>query len=266
MTNNDKSIGERVLKIALAVFSFLVLFFLFLPILVVIPMSFSSASALEFPPPGFSFRWYQALFSDKNWMEAMRNSFIIAAVSSTLALILGALAAYGLVRSGNRFVGILESNFIAPLIVPPVVTGVALYIVFGYVGLLGTFGGLIIGHTVLAVPYVILVMVVAVRAFDYRIEQVAYSMGASWVTIARRIMLPNILPSLLAAWLFAFITSFDEVIVTWFVSGAIPTIPKKMFNELIIEINPTITAIASLLIIFSTIGVWIFATLMNRKE
>src|SRR5690606_14197855 len=122
------------------------------------PMSFSSASALQFPPPGFSLRWYQALFGDSAWLEAMRNSIVIAIVSSTLALLLGAMAAYGLVRSNNRFVNILESNFIAPLIVPSVVTGVALYIVFGYVGLLGTFAGLIISHTLLAAPYVILVM------------------------------------------------------------------------------------------------------------
>jgi putative spermidine/putrescine transport system permease protein len=159
---------------------------------------------------------------------------------------------------------VLEGNFILPLILPPVITAVALYIFFARIGLLGTIAGLIIAHTILTVPYVVLLMSVAIRQFDVRIEQVAYSLGASWFRMFRSVLLPNLLPSVLAAWIFAFIISFDEVIVTLFLAGAYDTIPKRMFNELILQVNPTITAIATLLILLSVITIGIVAWLMRR--
>src|SRR5690606_1752301 len=131
-------------------------------------------------------------------------------------------------------------------------------------GLLGTLPGLVLGHTVLGVPYVVLVMSVAIKSFDVRIEQVTLSLGASWFTMFRRVLLPNLMPSAFAAWIFAFITSFDEVIVTLFVGGAYNTIPKRMFNELVLQINPTITAIATLLIAFSLVLLVLFALMMRR--
>lgn len=241
-----------------------VLLFLCLPIAIVVPMSFSSASSLEFPPPGFSWRWYESFFGDPRWLDAAYNSLLIAAVSSLLALVLGCAAAYGLVRGKFRGRALYESNFVAPLIVPPVITAVALYIFFSKIGLLGTLYGVILSHVVLGVPYVVLVMAVAIRTFDVRIEQVAYTLGASSWQMFSRVLLPNLLPSLFAAWLFAFIISFDEVIVTLFLSGSYETIPKRMFNELVLQVNPTITAIATLLIGFSTISVGLLALLMQR--
>jgi putative spermidine/putrescine transport system permease protein len=251
-------------RFLLALFGGVVILFLCVPIAIVVPMSFSSASSLQFPPPGFSLRWYEAFFGDPRWLLAARNSFLIALVSSTLALVLGSVAAYGLVRGSFRGRALLEGNFIAPLILPPVITAVALYIFFARIGLLGTMPGLILAHTVLAVPYVVLLMAVAIRSFDVRIEQVAYSLGASWFTMFRRVLLPNLLPSVFAAWIFAFIISFDEVIVTLFLAGAYDTIPKRMFNELILQVNPTITAIATLLIALSTVTIAAVALLMHR--
>ncbi|MCB1718910.1 MAG: ABC transporter permease, partial [Candidatus Competibacteraceae bacterium] len=192
------------------------------------------------------------------------NSLLIAAVSSLLALVLGCAAAYGLVRGQFRGRALYESNFVAPLIVPPVITAVAMYIFFSKIGLLGTLYGVILSHVVLGVPYVILVMAVAIRTFDVRIEQVAYTLGASSWQMFSRVLLPNLLPSLFAAWLFAFIISFDEVIVTLFLSGSYETIPKRMFNELVLQVNPTITAIATLLIGFSAVSVGLLALLMQR--
>jgi putative spermidine/putrescine transport system permease protein len=248
----------------LAIFGGAVLLFLCLPIAVVVPMSFSSASSLEFPPPGLSLRWYQSFFGDPRWLRAAGNSALIALASSVAALVLGSIAAYGLVRGSFRGRALLEGNFIAPLILPPVITAVALYIFFARIGLLGTIPGLIVAHTVLTVPYVVLLMSVAIRQFDVRIEQVAYSLGASWFRMLRSVLLPNLLPSVLAAWIFAFIISFDEVIVTIFLAGAYDTIPKRMFNELILQVNPTITAIATLLIALSVITIAIVAWLMQR--
>jgi putative spermidine/putrescine transport system permease protein len=254
----------RVGRFALAVFGGAVLLFLCLPIAVVVPMSFSSASSLEFPPPALSLRWYESFFGDPRWLLAARNSALIAFASSLAALVLGSIAAYGLVRGTFRGRGLLEGNFVAPLILPPVITAVALYIFFSRIGLIGTLPGLILAHTVLTVPYVVLLMSVAIRSFDQRIEQVAYSLGASWFTMFRRVLLPNLLPSVFAAWIFAFIISFDEVIVTFFLAGAYDTIPKRMFNELILQVNPTITAIATLLIGLSLLTIALVAILMRR--
>lgn len=238
--------------------------FLILPLLIVVPMSFSSARALAFPPPGFSLRWYEGFFGDPRWMEALWNSLSIAFISSIFSTALGALAAYGLRRGTFRGRDAAESNFMAPLIVPTIIAAVALYLAFARVNLLGTFLGLVIAHTVLSVPLVIMVLGVAVRGFDVRIEQVGWSLGASWFYTARTVLLPNIAPSVFAAWIFAFIGSFDEVIVTSFVGGTYETIPKKMFNELVLEVNPTITAVATLLMLFTVLALGVTALLLRR--
>jgi ABC-type spermidine/putrescine transport system permease subunit II len=224
------------------------LVFLTVPIVIVIPMSFSSAKALTFPPPSFSLRWYETFFGDPRWMDAMWTSTVVAAVSSVAALLLGGLAAYGLRRGTFKGRDWAEGNFMAPLIVPTIIAAIALYLGLARIGLLGSFVGLVVAHTILNVPLVMMVMGVAIREFDPRIEQVAWSLGASWSYTIRKVMLPNLAPSVFAAWIFAFIGSFDEVIVTSFIAGKYDTVPKKMFNELILEVNPTITAVATLLI------------------
>jgi len=253
-------VGRRVL----AGFSAAILVFLCLPIVIVAPMSFSSAKSLQFPPPGFSLRWYEAFFGDARWVDAGVTSLALAFLSSTVALVFGTLAAYALVR--GRFVGrrIIESNFIAPMIIPPVITAVALYIFFAKTHILGSFFGLVVAHTLLGAPYVILLMSVAIQSFDIRIEQVALTLGASKLQMLTRVLVPNLVPSALASWIFAFIISFDEVVLTQFVGGRYFTIPKKMFNELVLQINPTITAIATILIGLSVITLALVALLMRR--
>lgn len=239
--------------------------FLVLPLLIVVPMSFSSARALAFPPPGFSLRWYAAFFGDPRWMDAMWISSSVALLSSWLALALGGLAAYGLRRSTFRGRSVIEANFLAPLIVPTIIVAVALYLGFARVGLLGTYVGLVLAHTMLSVPLVVMVLGVAIRDFDQRIEHVAWSLGASWLYTMRRVVLPDLAPSAFAAWIFAFIASFDEVIVTQFVAGTYDTVPKRMFNELVLEINPTITAVATLLIGFTLVALGLVALLLRRS-
>jgi ABC-type spermidine/putrescine transport system permease subunit II len=253
-------LGDRVV----AVMGVLALAFLILPLVIVVPMSFSSARSLSFPPPGFSLRWYEGFFGDSRWMEALWNSISIAFLSSIAATVLGALAAYGLRRGTFRLRDVAEGNFMAPLIVPTIIAAVAMYLGFAKVNLLGTYLGLVIAHTVLSVPLVMMVLGVAIRGFDVRIEQVGWSLGGSWFYTARTVLLPNIAPSLFAAWIFAFIGSFDEVIVTSFIGGAYETIPKKMFNELILEVNPTITAVATLLMAFTILALGLSAWMLRR--
>ncbi len=249
---------------ALAATGIFGLVFLTVPLLIVIPMSFSSARALTFPPPSFSLRWYQAFFGDPRWMEAMWTSTAVAVLSSIAALVLGSLAAYGLRRGSFAGRDWAEGNFMAPLIVPTIIAAIALYLGLARVGLLGSFIGLVVAHTVLNVPLVMMVMGVAIRAFDPRIEQVAWSLGASWWHTVRKVVLPNLAPSVFAAWIFAFIGSFDEVIVTSFIAGRYETVPKKMFNELILEVNPTITAVATLLIAFTVLALALVAFILGR--
>jgi ABC-type spermidine/putrescine transport system permease subunit II len=248
----------------LALVSGAVLAFLALPIVIVVPMSFSSAKSLQFPPPGLSLQWYDNLFSSERWIDATVNSLILAFTASATALVLGTLAAYAIVRGtffGRR---LAESNFVAPMIIPPIITAVALFIFFAKTKLLGTFFGLVVAHTVLAAPYVVLLMSVAIHSFDIRIEQVALTLGASKGQMLLRVLVPNLLPTALASWIFAFIVSFDEVVVTLFLGGHYFTIPKRMFIDLIQQVNPTITAIATILIVFSIVTVGVVALLVRR--
>jgi putative spermidine/putrescine transport system permease protein len=247
--------------LTLLIFSLAVLLFLCLPILIVVPMSFSSAESLMFPPPGFSLRWYYSFFGDNLWLDAAINSIIVAFCASTGSLVLGTMAAYGLVRGSGRWRGIVEANFIAPLALPLIVIAIALYIYFSRLGILGSFWSLIVAHMVLISPYIVLLMSLAIANFDERIEQVAHTLGASKAQVLIRIVMPNVLGNAAAAWLLAFVISFDEVVVTLFVAGTHLTIPKRMFNELVLQINPTITAIATLLIILSIVSVALVAFL-----
>lgn len=255
----------RLNRIVLAFSGIGVLLFLCLPVLIVVPMSFSESSSLRFPPEGFSLRWYAQVFGDPRWVQAMNTSLLLALLSSTLALLLGGLAAYGLTR--GRFFGrmTIQSNFIAPMIIPSVITAVGLYFALAKIGMLGSFAGLLLGHTLLGVPYVVLIMSVAIRSFDISIEQVAFTLGASWFTMLRRVLIPNLLPSTAAAWIFAFVHSFDEVVVTTFIGGTHETIPKRMFNDLVLQVNPSITAIATLLIGIS-LALMALATVLVRRS
>src|SRR5262245_64159032 len=176
-TAGDRIVG-RVERVALAAVAGVALTFLLLPIIIVIPMSFSSAASLRFPPPGLSLRWYGEFFADAAWREAAANSLMVAGVSSVLAVGLGTLAAYRLVRGRFRGRAVLEAHFVAPLVVPSVIVAVALYIAFAKVGLLGTYLGLILAHTVHSVPYVVLLLSVAIAALDDRVEQVGHERAA----------------------------------------------------------------------------------------
>jgi ABC-type spermidine/putrescine transport system permease subunit II len=140
-----------------------------------------------------------------------------------------------------------------------------MYLFLAKVGLLGSAVGLVASHVVLSVPFVVLVVGVAIRSFDERIEQVAFTLGASRAQTVLRVLLPNIAPSLASAWILALIASFDEVIVTLFVAGTYQTVPKRMFNELVLEVNPTITAIATIMIALSVLAIVAIALITRRR-
>lgn len=248
MANKDPNRSSLTFRVLLSFWSLLGLFLLLAPALVVIPMSFSAGDSIGFPPQGFSLRWYSKLFSDPLWIEAFRTSVILALASSTIALFVGSLAAYSLVR--GTYIGrrLIQASFMGPMIIPPVVIAVAAYLVYAKIGLLGRMEGLILAHSTLALPFIVMIMGNAVSSFDVTIEKAARSLGANKFTVLRRVVAPALAPHLLVSWLFAFAVSFDEVVMTFFIAGRYTTIPKKMFITLRNEIDPTVTAVSTLLI------------------
>ena len=235
---------DRLPGYILAAFATLVFVFLMLPLLVVFPISVSSASYMQFPPPGFSWQWYERYFNDPSWIEATIRSFQVAALCTLLAMALGVPLAFMLVRSRRRGVWILDRLAAAPIIVPTIILSIAIYSIFVRLQLIGAWYGVAVAHTVLALPFVVILVGAGLRGFDEAQEQAAMGLGASWPVAVWRITLPQLRPSLISAGFLAFISSFDELVVAMFLSGAAMTLPKKMFDNIMMEIDPTIAAVS----------------------
>jgi putative spermidine/putrescine transport system permease protein len=230
-----------------------VLLFLLLPILVIIPLSFSSSSFLAYPIPGWSMQWYDNLFSSDDWARATRNSFIVAPMATLLATVLGTMAAVGLARVQFFGKGLLMSLLIAPMVVPIVVVGVSTYLFFAKIGLADTYTGLVLVHAALGAPFVLTTVLATLQGFNHNLVRASLSLGAGPLQTFFRITLPTIAPGVISGALFAFATSFDEVVVTLFIAGPTQsTLPRQMFNGIRENISPTIAAVATLLIIFTT--------------
>jgi putative spermidine/putrescine transport system permease protein len=232
--------------IALRIQTALVFAFLMLPLLIVFPISFSSSSYLRFPPPGLSLRWYQAYLHDPVWIDATLRSLKIATVTTGLATLLGTLLAFSIVR--GRYWGREAVNQLAalPIIVPTIVYSIAVYGLFAQLKLIGLWQGIALAHTVYAIPFVTIIVSAGLRTFDIAQEQAAMGLGASRLTAVRRVTLPQIRPSLVSAAFLAFIASFDELVIAMFLGGSNMTLPKKMFDNILLEIDPTIAAVSVL--------------------
>ena len=227
--------------------------FLLLPILVIVPLSFSSSSFLAYPMPGWSMQWYENLFNAPEWGRAAKNSFIVAPAATLVATVLGTLAAVGLARVDVPGKGLLMSVLIAPMVVPIVVVGVACYLFFAQIGLADTYLGLIIVHAALGAPFVLTTVLATLQGFNHNLVRASLSLGAGPVETFFRVTLPVIAPGVISGALFAFATSFDEVVVTLFLAGPDQvTLPRQMFTGIRENISPTIAAVATLLTIFTT--------------
>ncbi|BBK30511.1 putative spermidine/putrescine transport system permease protein [Stella humosa] len=227
-------------------YSLVVFALLLLPLLIVVPISFSSARYLQFPPPGWSLQWYKRYLYDPAWIEATMVSLRVACGSTLLALILGTALAYSVVRGRYRGRVVVERLGSGPLIVPHIVIAIAIYSLFARMHLTGTETGLILAHTVLAIPFVLAVMSASLRTVDPVLEQAAMSLGVSRIGAIVRVTLPLIRPGIVSAGILAFLSSFDEVVVAIFLSGTTKTLPKQMFDNIMNEIDPTIAAISVL--------------------
>jgi len=242
------------------------LVFLLLPILVIVPLSFSSSSFLAYPMPGFSLRWYETLFSSSDWARAAKNSFIVAPLATVLATVLGTLTAVGLARVQFAGKGLLMSLLIAPMVVPIVVVGVACYLFFARIGLADTYTGLIIVHAALGAPFVVTTVLATLQGFNHNLVRASLSLGAGPLQTFFRVTLPVIAPGVISGALFAFATSFDEVVVTLFIAGPQQvTLPRQMFTGIRENINPTIAAVATLLTLFTTALMLVLEWLRGRR-
>ena len=258
--------SELIGHYALWTVTWLVLLFLILPILVIVPLSFSSGTFLTFPLPGLSLRWYEAFWASEPWRNAVRNSFIVAIATTILATALGTLASLGLVRANFPGKTLLMALLISPMIVPLVIVAAGAYFFYAPLGLTGSLTGLIIAHTTLAAPFVIISVTSTLAGFNPNLSRAGASLGASPTRVFFQIILPLIGPGVVSGALFAFVTSFDEVVVALFMTGPQQrTLPRQMFDGIRENISPLITAVATLLILLSILLMTVMELLRRRS-
>ena len=244
---------KHVDRLWLYVLALVIMLLLIIPTVIVIPMSFSDSQYLEFPPNNWSLRWYDEYFESSKWMRCTVTSFHVGSLTMLVATPLGTMAAYALYVSGHPAARAIFFFLITPMIVPVILIAIGTFYVFGRLGINNTIGGLVLAHTSLATPLVMIIITAALRTYDLNQERVARSLGASRLKAFYLITLPQIRFSVLTAALLSFLTSFDEVIISIFISGGInATLTKQMFSALRDYIDPTIAAISTIMVFIST--------------
>ena len=253
----------------IATWAFVVAVFVFLivPVLVIFPLSFSASPYLEFPPRGWSLQWYRNFFSRPDWLSATIVSLKVATGTSVLATALGTVTAFGLTRSSFRGKNVVIAIVLSPIIMPVVVVAVAIYFFYARMDFVGTLTGLVVGHTILATPFVVLTVTTSLHGFDRALERAGMSLGAHPLYTFFRVTLPSIRPGVLSGALFAFVTSFDELVMALFLTAPTSlTLPRRMWEGVRMEIDPTIAAAASTLIIFALVTLALFQALQARQR
>ena len=260
-------------RLWLYIISYVVLFLLIVPSLVVIPMSFSDSQYLEFPPKNWSLRWYENYFSSgqvgmgfNDWIGATWTSVKVAVLTIFVATPIGTMAAYGLINSGTKVRTILFPIMISPMMIPVILVAIGLFYFYVQFKMVNSILGLVLGHSLVAMPLVLIIVLSALKNYDMNQEKVARSLGASRLRAFFEITLPQIKFSIISASLISFLTSFDEVIISLFVAGGDnSTITRAMFLALRDQIDPTIAAISTILIIIST-GLLILVQLFGTQK
>ena len=248
-------------KIVLTAVATVILLFLALPIVVILVTSFSDNAFAAFPPDTWTLNWYKALFADgSKWPAALSLSALVAALSTVFSLIIGVTAATALVRSELPLRSAVFALVLGPLVIPQIVTALGLFLLFEPAAMLGSPIAIALGHTVLASPIAVLILIATLRGIDERLEDAAASMGAGRLTIARKITFPLAAPGMIAAAIFSFITSFDEFYISQFLSSVdTVTLPVQVYNSLTFEIDPSVTAISAILIAFAILALGLVA-------
>jgi len=234
------------------------LVFLSVPAFLMIPLSFSGGSGLAWPPKGFSLQWYQQMFDSPLWMQSVVRSLTVALGAGFLSMLIGTPAALLLVRGQMRGKSAMLAFVLSPIIVPRMIIAVGMFYFFARVGLVGTWIGLVLGHTVVAVPYVVMTMMAVLRNYDTRLDLAAQSLGAGPLATLRHVTFPILAAGLLSSFLFAFATSFDELTISLFASGGLnSTLPKQFWDEVTLQLSPVIAAVSTCLFVFIAALIWV---------
>ena len=268
------SLGQRTWFYTFRFICGLIFFFLIFPILVIIPLSFNAENfftftpeMLSFDPAGYSLKHYMDFFTSPDWQAALRNSVSIAPAATILATGFGTLAAIGLSQSHMPFRSVVMAMLISPMIVPLIISAAGMYFFYSRIGLQGTYLGVVLAHAALGIPFVIITVTATLVGFDRSLTRAAANMGANPVTTFFRVQMPLILPGVISGALFAFITSFDEVVVVLFLGSASQkTLPWQMFTGLREQISPTILAVATILVAISVLLLTTLELLRRRSE
>nr|WP_245964706.1 ABC transporter permease subunit [Trinickia dinghuensis] len=256
--------GEASLSLRIVVA--IVLVFLSAPAFLMIPLSFDSASGLAWPPHGVSLQWYHQVVQSPLWMDAVTRSMLVGVGTATLSMLIGTPVAFLLVRGGLRGTGSMLAFVLAPIVVPRMILAVGDFYFFAKVGLVGSSVGLMLGHTVVAVPYVVITMMAVLRNYDTRLDLAAYSLGARPLATLRRVTFPILSAGLLSSFLFAFATSFDELTIALFASGGLSTtLPKQFWDEITMEISPVIAAVSTCIFVFVAVLITVADRLRRRS-
>jgi len=272
---NHTQLNYRIWHYTYLTFCGLVFFFLIAPLFVILPLSFNaeqyihfSAKMLALDPEGFSLRWYEdMIYGTKNpWGLATKNSLIIAFFATIGSTILGTVAALGLSSRHMPYKAAFMALLISPMIVPLIISGTAIFFFMAKVGLAATHTGIILSHIILGTPFVVITVTATLTGFDHSVTRAAASLGSNPVNTFMKITLPLIMPGVISGALFAFVTSFDEVVVVLFLAGLEnTTIPIQMWVGLREQLSPTIMAVATCLIVMSTL-ILVTAELLRRRS
>ena len=247
--------------------AWVLLVLLIAPALVAIPVSLTPKTYLSFPTDKISFQYYHELFSSPEWLSSFWQSTVIGAVSALLATAIGTLCAIGLWRVSSPAAEVVRSVLLLPLVVPPIIAAMAFSRLFVPLGLIDSYTGLILAHTVLSAPLVLITVSASLAGFDARLEQASRNLGASnWVTMWR-VIVPGIRPGILAGAVFAFISSWDEIVVTLFISKfSVYTLPRRMWNGIRENTDPTVAAAAVVLMAITLLAFAIWAVAARRAR
>lgn len=251
--------------VSLRIFSWTVIAFIIVPILILFPLSLSGATFLEFPPSSLSLRWYNNYFSRPDWIAATITSFQVALPVTLISTAIGTAAAIATSRTQGTLTGFIRGVLISPIIIPHILIAIAIYFMFAKLRLIGSIGGLIVSHCVIALPVVLIIVEGALRRADLGPERAAQTLGAGPVRAFMSTTFVAIRPSVVTAALFCFLTSFDDVVIALFLAGTNATLPKRMWEGVVFEIDPTIAAASTLLVLLSIAIVLAVDLVAGRK-
>jgi ABC-type spermidine/putrescine transport system permease subunit II len=251
---------------SLTVYVAVACFILMMPIAIVIVLAFGAQDFLKFPPTSYSLRWFAAFFGNAGWQQSLRNSVVIAGIACAVATVSGFFAAYALVRSSLRGKKLLLSFMLLPIIIPQIITAIALYFLSGKLGLIGNVVWIGVCHAVIALPLVLLILLPSLNGIDINLERAALGLGSSRLQVFTKVVIPLAFPGILSAALFAFLASFDELLLALFLTNVrSETLPVRIWNSLLLQVEPVIAAVSVFLIAVTAVVLLLDASMRRIR-